>query len=561
MLLEPSMCGSTSRFSRLMLSSFGTSGFTSSLGFSRSRTCCTMAEDRKLEGFLDFMEKLRNYEKSGVPKGAGTDSDDGFDLGRMRRLLHRLGNPHSNFKAVHIAGTKGKGSTSAFLSNILRKEGYSVGCYTSPHLLTIRERISVGRNGGPVSADAVNTLFSNVKVIIDESMDQENGALTHFEVFTALAFCLFSQEKVDIAIVEAGLGGARDATNVLCNNGLAASVITTIGEEHMAALGGSLESIAIAKSGIIKHGRPVVIGGPFVPHIERIIRDKASTMSSPVISGCDPGIQHVVNCLGREDEKPFQICDLLIDVQKDMKLFIHLPSLKLGMLGDHQLQNAVTATCTALCLRNQGWKISDLAVRAGLESTQLPGRSQFLTTKEAEALQLSKTSVLIDGAHTEASARGLTDIIRMVHPYGPLVLVVAMASDKDHAAFATQLLSGRQPDVILLTEVNIAGGRSRMTPATDLKASWTSAAVNLGIDYHDMGIIDHENSVEVHTAQQAVSSNGKQLVLLASQTPSVEVLMKLANQLLDHRAGSQYGLIVVTGSLHIVSSILGALQR
>ncbi|KAH7682361.1 Dihydrofolate synthase protein [Dioscorea alata] len=527
MRFELSMRGST-KFSRLMLSSFGTSGFTSSLGFSRTRPCCTMAEDRKLGGFLDFMEKLRNYEKSGVPKGAGTDSDDGFDLGRMRRLLQRLGNPHSNFKAVHIAGTKGKGSTSAFLANILRKEGYSVGCYTS-----------------------------NVKVIIDESIDQENGALTHFEVFTALAFCLFSQKKVDIAIVEAGLGGARDATNVLCSNGLAASVITTIGEEHMAALGGSLESIAIAKSGIIKHGCPVVIGGPFVPHIEHIIRDKASTMSSPVISACDPGIQHVVNCLGREDEKPFQICDLLIDVQKDVKLFIHLPSLKLGMLGDHQLQNAVTATCTALCLRNQ-----DLAVRAGLESTQLPGRSQFLTTKEAEALQLSKTSVLIDGAHTEASARGLADIIRMVHPYGPLVLVVAMASDKDHAAFATQLLSGRQPDVVLLTEVNIAGGRSRMTPATDLKASWTSAAVKLGIDYHDMGIINSENPVEVHTAhaQQAVSSDGKQLVLLASQTPSVEALMKLASQLLEHRAGPQSGLIVVTGSLHIVSSILAALS-
>lgn len=99
-----------------------------------------------------------------------------------------------------------------------------------------------------------------------------------------------------------------------------------------------------------------------------------------------------------------------------------------------------------------------------------------------------------------------------------------------------------------------------MTPATDLKASWTSAAVNLGIDYHDMGIIDSENPVEGHTAQQAVSSDGKQLVLLASQTLSVEVLMKLANQLLDHRAGSQSGLIVVTGSLHIVSSILAALN-
>nr|CAD1843305.1 unnamed protein product [Ananas comosus var. bracteatus] len=415
------------------------------------------------------MERLRNYERIGVPRGAGTDSGDGFDLGRMRRLLRRLGDPHAQFKAVHIAGTKGKGSSAAFLSNILREGGYKVGCYTSPHLLTIRERISLGRNGDPVSAELLRDTFHGAKGVLDQSIELENGALTHFEVFTALAFLLFSQEKVDIAIIEAGLGGARDATNVIRSSELAASVLTSIGEEHLAALGGSLESVAMAKSGIIKQGRPVIIGGPLEEKIERIIKDRASVMNSSVISACDPGIRSILKCFAREDDEPRQTCDIVVDIQKDMKLSIKLHDLKLHMLGAHQLQNAVTATCTALCLSKQGWRISDASIRAGLERTKLHGRNQFLTQKEASAFGLQEVSLLVDGAHTEASAKGLSDVIRMAHPDGPLALVVAMASDKDHLAFARQLLSGRRPDIVLLIETSIAGGKSRTISASALK--------------------------------------------------------------------------------------------
>lgn len=160
-------------------------------------------------------------------------------------------------QSVHVAGTKGKGSTAAYLSNILRAEGYSVGCYTSPHMMSIRERISLGQSGNSVSTKTLNKLFHMIKPKLDEAIQLENGSLTHFEVLTATAFTLMAEEKVDIAVIEAGLGGARDATNILCSSELAASVITTIGEEHLAALGGSLESIAVAKSGIIKYGRPV----------------------------------------------------------------------------------------------------------------------------------------------------------------------------------------------------------------------------------------------------------------------------------------------------------------
>ncbi|CAL9120943.1 unnamed protein product [Musa acuminata var. zebrina] len=528
---------------------------------SRFKSSAAVLEEPELGEFLDYMEKLKNYERVGVPLGAGTDTDDGFDLGRMRRLLQRLGNPHKQFKAVHIAGTKGKGSTAAFISNILREEGYSVGCYTSPHLLSIRERISVGRGGDPVSAGLLKKVFCEAKEIIDQSIEQEKGALSHFEVFTALAYLLFSEERVDIAVIEAGLGGARDATNVICSTELATSVITSIGEEHLAALGGSLESIAMAKSGIIKHGCPVVIGGPFESHIECIIRHKASLMKSMVISACDPGIQKTLKWLRmEEDGKPSQTCDIVIQLE-DLQMFITVPNVNLHLLGAHQLQNAVTATCTALCLRDQGWVISEKSIRAGLEKTRLLGRSQFLTQMEVSSIGLSGTTILIDGAHTEASAKGLAEVIRTVQPDGVLGFLVAMASDKDHLAFARQLLSGRRPELILLTEVSIAGGRSRIALASTLKEAWTKALLESGADLVDVGIMDDEKAIEDHDSCSLITSDPNEVMLASCENASIVDSVKLADQLLKSRSRDQPALIVVTGSLHVVSSLLAALHH
>uniref|UniRef100_A0A0D3HWX9 Uncharacterized protein n=1 Tax=Oryza barthii TaxID=65489 RepID=A0A0D3HWX9_9ORYZ len=517
-------------------------------------------EDGQLGEFYEYMERLRNYERSGVPRGAGTDSDDGFDLGRMRRLLRRLGDPHTHFPAVHIAGTKGKGSTAAFLSNIMREQGYNVGCYTSPHLLTIRERISVGQSGGPVSAELLRDLFGHAKEAIGQSIESEDGALTHFEVFTALSYLLFSQENVDIAIVEAGLGGARDATNVIQSTELAASVITTVGKEHLAALGGSLQSIAVAKSGIIKQERPVIIGGPFSPDIEQILRDRAFLTQSPVISACDPGIRSITRCIGWDCGKPYQSCDIVIEISNDIPLFIELQDLKLQLLGDHQRQNAVTACCTALCLRELGWNISNTSIQAGLEKTQLPGRSQFLTKEETSVLGLDGTSsVLVDGAHTEASAKALSDVIKTVQPRGPLALVVGMANDKEHLAFAEQLL----PDVVLLTEASIAGGRSRSMPASSLKEIWMAAAQSQGIScYSDIGTITGvEAPIIASRPTTSRSLSGDKPMLIGCCTPFSSDLIRVASRLLQTQEDGDTGLICVTGSLHMVSSVLGQLRQ
>ncbi|GAV66233.1 Mur_ligase_M domain-containing protein [Cephalotus follicularis] len=523
----------------------------------RFSTLAVAAEDRELEDLIGYMDSLNNYEKSGFPKDAGTDSDHGFDLGRMTRLMDRLGNPHSNFKAIHIAGTKGKGSTAAFLSNILRAQGYSVGCYTSPHIMTIRERILVGRSSEPVSAKALNCLFRNIRPILDQALEVENRCLTHFEVFTAIAFALFAQENVDIAVIEAGLGGARDATNIISRIGLAASVITTIGEEHLAALGGSLESIAVAKSGIIKHGRPLILGGPFLPHIEHILREKASLMCSPVVSASDAGVRTTIKRISMLNDRPCQSCDIMIQVERDRELLLKLNDVNLRMLGSHQLQNAVTAACAALCLQDQGWRISVESIRAGLENTYLLGRSQFLTSKEAEALGLPGATILLDGAHTKDSAKALVDMIQMTFPQARLVLVVAMASDKDHLAFAREFLSGRQLEAVLLTEASIAGGNSRTTSSSLLRDLWIQASQELGISVILEGTVEYQHLVENQLLDSGRETEHK--TILAAEK-SLEVSMKVASQILRLRNGDGSGIIVVTGSLHIVSLVLASLN-
>ncbi|KAF5176031.1 Dihydrofolate synthetase [Thalictrum thalictroides] len=539
---------------RTLISSSTIIGFNKLVGLEKG-FCSYENEDPKLKDLLDYLENLKNYEKSGVPKGAGTNSQDGFDLGRMNRLMQQLGNPHKKFKAVHIAGTKGKGSTAAFLSNILRQQGYTVGCYTSPHLWSIRERISLGRKGDPVSSEALSCLFHQVKNIIDKAIEMENGSLSHFEVLTALAYTIFAQENVDIAVIEAGLGGARDATNVISSSELAASVITTIGEEHLDALGGSLESIAMAKSGIIKHGRPVVLGGPFKPHIERILRDKASTMSSPVVLASDPRNRSTFKGFMVNNGKCFQSCDILIQVEEDLQMFIDLHDVNLLMLGNHQLQNALTATCASLCLRDQGWRVSDESIRSGLEHTYLLGRSQYLTSEESAGVGLTGVQILVDGAHTKESANSLSDTVQLTHPDAALAFVVAMATDKDHIAFARQLLSGRQPKAVILTEVGIAGDRARMTPATLLKDVWLQAALELGIDVTDIWM---ETDEKFQVEQSGCSPEKVKTTTTITIGASVEESMKIADHILRLGKVDRPRLVVVTGSLHIVSHALAS---
>ncbi|KAL1550698.1 dihydrofolate synthase [Salvia divinorum] len=503
-----------------------------------------------------FMEKLKNYEKIGVPKGAGTDSCDGFDLGRMRRLLHTLGNPQSKFKALHIAGTKGKGSTAAFISSILRAEGYSVGCYTSPHIRSIRERITLGTSGEAVSGKSLDSHFHKIKDELDIAIEREKGHLSQFEVFTAIALSLFAEERVQFAVVEAGLGGARDATNVFTSSDLAAAIITNIGEEHLAALGGSLQSIAVAKSGIIKEERPLVLGGPFLPHIESMIRDKALSLCSPVVSASDPGNRSVLKGFSGAYQVPHQLCDILLMIESDLHVSIELFDLQLRLLGTHQLQNAVTATCAALCLREQGWRLSDTSIRAGLESAYLVGRSQFLTSKEADKLGLPGATILLDGAHTKESAQALFDMVNMAYCDARLVVVVAMANDKDHTGFARALLSRGCLEAVCFTEVDIAGDRSRTTSSSVLKCSWIKACREMDVGFLDCRAANYE-LIEDQFPESSRNMGSESILFVEG---SLVDSIRFGHEVLGAKSATGSGIIVVTGSLHIVSAVLGCLE-
>ncbi|XP_057840201.2 dihydrofolate synthetase isoform X1 [Cryptomeria japonica] len=518
-------------------------------------------EDPRLKDFFGFLDSLKNYEKEGVPKGAGTDTDEGFDLRRMERLVQLLGNPLSRYPVVHIAGTKGKGSTSAFIGSILREGGYSVGLYTSPHLKTIRERIVSGRKAEIISVENLQNLFQDVQDILNKALQTEHLSLTHFEVMTALAFKYFAQQGVDIAVVEAGLGGARDATNVIHSKGLSMSVITTIGMEHMDALGGSLESIAISKSGIIKEGCPVILGGPFEPRIEYILRKTAASMNAPVTSAFGPGINSTITKLDSTSDQPCQYADILVKLdENDPQTTIELFGVRLRMIGYHQLQNAVTAVCIALCLRSQGWRISSDSIRAGLENTNLYGRCQFLTPKQVEMLGISGATVVLDGAHTEASAKALATTIRMLYPDKLLAFVIAMANDKDHSSFADHLISGARPNVAIFTEVSVAGGNIRTTPASSLLSTWMHIAQGHNFLVTEMAEKQIYNLPDDFSDPNSQRTFPDKPCLLVAKEPDFVEAVKRAGNLLKLLNNECSGIICVTGSLHLVSTVISHLH-
>lgn len=200
---------------------------------------------------LGYIYSFINYEKN---LDKFTYEEKKFYLERMKHLLNLMGNPQNNFKSIHIAGTKGKGSTSAFIFSVLKEAGYKVGLYTSPHLQTLRERIRI--DSGLISEEELVELVNIAKPYIEEAKKHPiYGSPTFFEVLTALSFLYFFIKKVDFAVIEVGLGGRLDATNVILP---LVSVITPIGYDHMHILGNTLSQIAFEKAGIIKENIPVI---------------------------------------------------------------------------------------------------------------------------------------------------------------------------------------------------------------------------------------------------------------------------------------------------------------
>lgn len=327
--------------------------------------------------YRQSIKYLESFKRYGIRLG----------LERIKLLLSRLGNPQNDFKSIHIAGTNGKGSVAAMLSSILAQAGYKVGLYTSPHLVDYTERIRI--NEKDISRPKFARAVSEVKKVIDKFTDL---GLTEFEVLTAASFLLISREKAEIAVIEAGLGGRLDATNVITP---ILSIITNIDRDHMDVLGSSIKKIALEKAGIIKPGVPLVTGEKKVRRIlYNICKRKGCAMAGT------EGIE--VN-------------------------YVPLP-------GIHQIENTKIVMKSVQVLRKLGFKINKTQIRRGLRGTFWPGRLQVVNKKPL---------VILDGAHNVAGAKALYKYLSMFNK--KMTFIVGMQKNKEIGKFVEVLvpLAGR----------------------------------------------------------------------------------------------------------------------
>ncbi len=368
---------------------------------------------------IQYLESFINYEK--IPAYPYKES---LKLGRIRGFLEAIGNPQDSLKCIHIAGTKGKGSTCAFLAYILREAGYKVGLYTSPHLSDFRERIRVLnaiRNTqyairdfeGMISQDELTDLATNLKSTIDNyNKTSKYGPLSFFEIYTALAFVYFKEKKVDFAVLETGLGGRLDATNTV--NPLVCA-ITPISYEHTQKLGNTLREIAAEKSGIIKPqtakpGKPqtaIVISAPQEKEVTEVIRNRCKEAGAK-----------------------------LYEINSN-----RYPRFKIKLLGEHQQVNAKVAVEVIKMLRFYGIKINRDTMRKGLYNTVWPGRCEVV---------LKNPLVVLDGAQNVASATVLKGTIKENFQYKKLILVLGISNDKDIKGMCNELCP--LADEIILTQ-------------------------------------------------------------------------------------------------------------
>lgn len=346
---------------------------------------------------LSYVNSLINYER----KDPSSYDRLSFNLERMNHLLSLLGRPHQDLKAIHIAGTKGKGSTAAIAASILTAADLKVGLYTSPHLVSPRERIRIGSS--LITPEEFAYFLSRIKSRVEATPYLEP---TFFEVYTALAFVYFSHQKVDLAVLETGLGGRLDATNVAR---ALVGIITQISFDHMDKLGHNLASIAREKAGIIKEG------------IDVVSSPQEDTVSSVIEEACREKKAHLFR-VGKE------ISFELLDASPDGQRFLvettarSYPDLFLSLLGQHQVINAATAIGAVDLLESYGILIPRKAIVEGLRKVEWTARIQVI----------SKDPLLIvDCAHNGASALALSKCLRELFPGKRIILVLAILQNKD----------------------------------------------------------------------------------------------------------------------------------
>ncbi|PAX58058.1 bifunctional folylpolyglutamate synthase/dihydrofolate synthase [Brunnivagina elsteri] len=344
---------------------------------------------------------LKPFQRFGVHLGCD----------RIYKLLQNLDNPHLQVPVIHVAGTNGKGSVCAYLSSVLTQAGYRTGRYTSPHLVNWTERISFNEQ------QITNDDFCQLLLQVQSAISPNEESPTQFEVITAAAWLYFAQQKADIVVMEVGLGGRLDATNV-CPQPLV-SVITSISREHWQQLGSTVSEIAGEKAGIIKSGCPVVMG-QLPTDAAKVVQNRAKELNCPIFI-----------------PQPAHKLDNLVSTAEYQSIFtpktIKYP---LALEGQIQLANSALALATLEILQNKGWeKITEAAIIQGMGKTKWLGRMQWTSCTINE----TKYRILIDGAHNPAAAKALREYVDSLN-IKSVSWVMGMLSTKEHDQVFTELL-------------------------------------------------------------------------------------------------------------------------
>jgi dihydrofolate synthase/folylpolyglutamate synthase len=378
------------------------------------------------------------------------DAEEAFKLDRMRALLRRLGDPQNRVPVIHVAGTKGKGSTAAMMATVLAAAGYRTGLFTSPHLDRVEERIVV--DGQPCSPDEFTALVEQVRPAVEaldrvaaQSNPPEQGP-TYFEILTAAAFCHFVRRQADVAVLEVGLGGRLDSTNV-CTPLI--SLITSISFDHVKQLGPTLAAIAAEKAGIIKPGIPVV-SGVTADEPREVVRDIARR------NGCrltELGIDFDVEY---HPPQHLEQTPSLAHFDFRYRATGHFSHIALGLLGRHQAANAALVWAAVDELRQQGWTIPEAAVHGGLAEVVWPARVEVVARRP---------TVVLDAAHNAASVAALVEVLGESFAARRRWLIFATTREKDLRGMLERL-PGRFDEVIFTRYLN----NPRGVPPDELQA-------------------------------------------------------------------------------------------